>query len=126
MLHHGLQLHQLLGSRVFLLLQSQCCQQRKELQLAAVDLEEEWEGGREGGRAGGRLKWTCQLHPSTVGSTSPYRGVDEGLNGIVVTGINGVQVDRVVDVSPHVVVILDVVVKALWGKVTGSPQSACT
>ena len=87
-----------------------------------MDLEGEWEGGR----AGGRLKSTCQLHPRTVGSILPYCGVDEGLDGIMVTGINGVQVDRVVDVIPHVVVIVDVVVKALWGEVTGSLQSAGT
>ena len=75
------------------------------------------------GDCNGRVSYTpC----SKVGSTSPYRGVDKELNGIVVIGINGVEVDRVVDVSPHVVVILDMVVKTLWREITGSPQSAGT
>ena len=42
--------------------------------------------------------------------------MDKALNGVVVADFNGVQVNGVVDVAPHVVVPLDVVVKAL-----GSP-----
>ena len=37
------------------------------------------------------------------------------LDGIVVTDVDGVQVDGVVDVCPHVVIMLHMVVKALWG-----------
>ena len=42
------------------------------------------------------------------------------LNGIAITGINLVQVDRVVDVGPHVVLMLHMVFKSLWKKVFAS------
>ena len=42
-----------------------------------------------------------------------YHFIDIALNGIVVTGVNLVQVDREVDVVPHVVVIFHMVIKSL-------------
>ena len=39
--------------------------------------------------------------------------IDKLLDGVVVTDVYGVQVDRVVDVDPHVVVSLHMVVKSL-------------
>ena len=42
-----------------------------------------------------------------------YLTKNELLNGIVITDIDLVQIDGVVDVVPHVVVILHMVVKAL-------------
>ena len=39
--------------------------------------------------------------------------IHKALNGIVVTDVNLVQVDRKVDVVPHVVVILHMVIKSL-------------
>ena len=42
-----------------------------------------------------------------------HRLVDKALDGIVIGGINLVQVDGVIDVVPHVVVKLHMVLKAL-------------
>ena len=45
--------------------------------------------------------------------------IDKFLDGIVVTGVNGVQVQWVVHIIPHVMVILDVVTKTLFYKTFG-------
>ena len=42
-----------------------------------------------------------------------YHLVHIALNGIVVTGVNLIKVDGVVDVGPHAVIVLHMVVKPL-------------
>jgi len=43
----------------------------------------------------------------------PYHLVHIALNCIVVTGVNLIKVDRVVDVGPHAVIMLHMAVKPL-------------
>ena len=42
-----------------------------------------------------------------------YHIIDKLLDGIVVTDVNGVKVYREVDILPHVVVMFDMVIKAI-------------
>ena len=52
-----------------------------------------------------------------------YLAGDKLFNGIVITDIDLVQIDGVVDVVPHVVVILHMVVKALYSGCTMQTQA---
>jgi len=47
--------------------------------------------------------------------TFSHHVVDKALNGIVITDVNLVQVDGEVDVVPHAVVVLHMVIKSLYG-----------
>ena len=43
----------------------------------------------------------------------PYHVVDKTLDSIVVTDIYLVEIDGIVDVGPHVMIVLDMVVKSI-------------
>ena len=52
-------------------------------------------------------KLTCYIQCNNM-----YHSVNIALNGIVVTDVDLVQVDGIVNVIPHVVITLDMVVKS--------------
>ena len=54
-----------------------------------------------------------------------YLLIDELLNSIVVTDINCVKIDGVVDVGPHVVVMHHMVVESLRRRIKGGPCKVC-
>ncbi len=46
-------------------------------------------------------------------AAASYLAVYKALNSVVVTRVDLVQIQRVIDIGPHVVVMLDVMIKAL-------------